>query len=193
MKYIIVYEDSKKSDNYVVCNHYEPENFSLKDFPIGKRLADNWKAPTLIYDPGEGNVFSDWLCNLEHWLIVSDAFIEKTAPYLESSVEYLDLTIKNSATGECRNDYKIINILDILPEDVVDLEHSVYHEVTMPEKNIFYRMMIKYAFKEDRVKGYHIFKINEPGSYYKFISEELVKVIKKNKLTGFSFQPVKTY
>ena len=50
--------------------------------------------------------------------------------------------------------------------------------------------VIKYAFYWERLKGQHIFWIQEVGKHPTFVSDEFKRLVEENDLTGLEFLPV---
>ena len=171
--------------NYVSCNAGQIHGLSEYSAMEGKSLQTKWPLVTLPYNTKEGSVFSDYLHNVYGWLLVSDRFIHCVKPFAEEAVEYLDITILNSSTGQERTDYKVANVIDVV--DALDLDNSVYDTYVAAGKE--FKVIRKFSLKFPAVQNHHIFKLPcEPASV--FVSEEIKNIIEKHSMTGFDFIPV---
>lgn len=164
----------------------------------------NWQ-PTMICGLHEVDLGKLLMVGKEFWVLTKKAK-RLLDPLLNQSVEYLPtiprqkshkkisrlkkLALKKTyqpilETVHEEQQY-ILNILDIKTLDIIDFEQS---ECEYNEETGAITLIKKLAFKPELIKDSHIFKIDNPGSYFQsatFISDELREIIEANKLSGFT-------
>lgn len=102
------------------------------------------------------------------------------------NIQYLDINIINSKTKEQDNTYKVVNVIKHLT--ALDLENSVYDFFELDDEKIL--SVEKYALKQDVIKNYNIFKLNDE-TIPVFVSEKIKDIVEENSLIGFQFLEVK--
>lgn len=192
MKYYRISYDGRKADlnKNIFCD--KCENFSNLDQYIvcnGKSLNNNWEKVILTYNSKLGNTFTDYLDNVLCWLVVSNKFIELTEKYSKDLIEYLPVDIKDRKTNLISNNYKAMNIINVI-DDAIDLEKTNYIKILGDvEEGRCLLGATKYVLKEKQIKGNHIFKSSD-DILRVFVSEKIKNLIEENNITGFYFHNV---
>lgn len=168
-------------------------------------VATQWQ-PTLVCGLHEADIGRIVLSNQEHWVITEKAR-NILAPLINPAVEYLPLIDKKNIVQKIsryqqlrqRKTYKpiietihpekqyLLNILDIKTSEIIDFKQS---EFEYDEKDDTIYMIDKLAFQPEKIQNAHLFKIQNPGIYFRsatFISDEFRKIIKQHQLTGLTF------
>ncbi len=186
MKYYKLMYDHEHDKGWISCK--EGNSNSINQYIVckGETIAQWPEKVMLEYDSKEDNIFTDYLHNVNGWLIVSKQFRTLMRTLIEEEVQYLPVEVKDVVTEESVTDYKVANIIDVL--EALDLEHSDYSYITA--KDIKLLSVRKYGLKAEVIKGHHIFKLKESIMPI-FVSEVFKKEIEANRLSGFSFLEVK--
>jgi len=175
----------------------------LKKFYTGQKIAEHWK-PTMICGLHESDIGRLISFEEEYWV-----FTEKVktlvAPLIRDAVEYLPLYSRKESHKKIsrirqltnRSAYApiietihseqqyILNILDIKPTEIINFEQSQLDFGDEENREIYEAE--KLVFHPQAIEGSHLFKIANPGSYFKsatFISDELREIIETNYLSG---------
>jgi len=170
-----------------------------------KEIVDEWQA-TLICNLHQVDIGRIVLSNQEFWVLTEKAKALLN-PLIESSVEYLPSMEKKKVHKKIsiykqlrqRKTYKpiietvhperqfLLNILSIKSSEIIDFEKS---EFEYDDENDTIFMIDKLAFKPEKIKNMHLFKIVNKGHYFKsatFVSDEFRKIVIQNNLTGLKF------
>jgi len=170
-----------------------------------KELAAQWQ-PTLICGLHEADIGRIILSNQEYW-VISEKARNVLQPLISSAVEYLPLLSKKDVAQKIsryqqlrqRKTYKpiietihpqqqyLLNILNIKTSEIIDFEQSEF-EYDETDDTIY--MVDKIAFQPEKIKNTHLFKIQNPGIYFKsatFISDQFKTIVEQNHLTGLKF------
>ncbi len=167
-----------------------------------KTPIQDWQ-PTMICGLHEVDLGKLLMVGKEFW-VLTEKTKQLLAPLLNKSVEYLPaiprqeshkkisrlkkLALKKTyqpilETVHEQQQY-ILNILDIKTMDIIDFEQS---ECEYNEESGAITLIKKLAFKPQLIKDSHLFKIDNPGTYFQsatFISDEFRKIIETNNLSG---------
>lgn len=189
MEYFKLMYDYNHSDGYAMCDKAELHGMNDRCVDRGMPLAQNWIKPDFTYQLDEGEILSDYLCNVKSWLMVSKRFVQATYDYMGESVEYLPVKLINRTTDEICEDYFILNVVNIV--SALDFDHSDYSVFNVPNIPPFYSIK-KYALLSDQIGNHHIIKLKE-DTVPIFISKSLKSTITKHHLTGFDFLQVAVY
>jgi len=175
-----------------------------QQFYTGKKIADNWQD-TLIYGFADTD-FSKFLFSGKEIWICSEKAKQLIKPLLQENIEFLPLLPREEAHKKIsrfkqifqRKAHKpviqmipeaqcyMLNITNIQPTEIIDNEQSDIG--TDARGNIY--MVEQIAFHPQKIQNSHLFKIDNPGTYFKsaiFISDELRNIIETNYLTGITF------
>lgn len=186
MRYFKLVYDFENDDDYVIVkSNNKAENYDSRI--VKGDFIENWdKNIKFQYDVKEGEILSDYLATDSGWVIVSKKFREVTREIIGKHVQYLDINIINSKTKEEDNTYKVVNVTKHL--EALDLENSVYDFFELDDEKIL--SVEKYALKQDVIKNYNIFKLNDEPIPI-FVSERFKDIVEENSLVGFQFLEVK--
>jgi len=170
-----------------------------------KKKIDEWQ-PTLLCNLHEVDIGRIYQANQEFW-VFNEKARTALAPLLGDNVEYLPFLTKETLherfTKRQRKLRKttidailqiihpeqqyLLNILDIKTSDIIDAQQSEYDYDE--EDNIIYGVE-KLAFHPEKIQNAHLFKIQNPGIYFKsatFISDQFKTLVEQNNLTGLKF------
>lgn len=143
---------------------------------MNKRLAKNWKPLKVKRDRSQGPA-SDF----PGIFALANAFSERAltllAPLCGDSIEALPIEVG------VKTKYFAINVFEI--KDALDLEKS---KLKLYSDGMIMRVET-FAFKNDLLKGKHIFRLPETGRSSIFVSEDFKKIVEKNGLKGALFGP----
>ncbi len=180
MKYFKLLYDYNKSKNYTICHSKKELEYNFK-----KGISINeYNEVDFFYDPNEGEIMSDYISHIDRIPLFSEKFKDLTKDLLKDSVQYLPVNIINVKSNKIIRAF-IVNIVEVL--DALSLQDSK-HTVTI-FKNKEYFNVSKYALKKEVLKNKPIIRL-ENDLIPIFISEDLKKIIQKNKLIGFDFTEV---
>ena len=197
-----------RTSGYPYVNTEDDVQYYLKIFSKfyqQNEIVDEWQA-TLICNLHEVDIGRIVLSNQEFWVLTEKAKALLN-PLIESAVEYLSLMEKKKVHKKIsrykqlrqRKTYKpiietvhperqfLLNILAIKTSEIIDFEKS---EFEYDDENDTIFMIDKLAFKPEKIKNKHLFKINNKGHYLKsatFVSDKFRKVVEANNLTGLKF------
>ncbi len=174
-------------------------------FYTGKSVSEHWK-PTLLCDLNKVDIGRILQGNQEIWV-----FTEKARTVLASllgdKAEYLPFLTKETLYERfTKRQLKLrkttidaifqiihpeqqylINILDIKTSEIIDAQQSEYDYDE--EDDIIYGVE-KLAFHPEKIQNTHLFKIQNPGIYFRsatFVSDQFKKTVEQHQLTGLTF------
>jgi hypothetical protein len=151
-------------------------------------LINNWEDDMLFeYSPKEGHIITEYLGNVYGWDIFSEKAINLLGDLITNDVQLLPIKVVNNDTGLEIDKYFVVNVLRFL--DALDLENADhYYSGDGEEKEL---SVIKYAIKEEKAAGHHIFRLKE-SRFALFVSEDFYRTVQKNKIVGCYFSKVYT-
>jgi len=185
MKYYkLLLDCSNENDAISYCyNTHGFEQYELKE----GNLIKNWNDKiTFYFDPDEGDKLTDYLVNNLGWLIVSKKFIEVMNILKIRDIQYLPVKIVNLKNNEIINDYKVVNIINVV--DGLNLESSDYSTIELDGEKIY--SIRKYALKKNKIKDENLFKL-KGDEIPIFVSNAFKDLIDKNNITGCEFLEIK--
>lgn len=168
------------NEKYEMSLRDEPYGMNSYTLDLGEKISFD-KIP-IFYVTRSNKQLPDNLTNPLSWLVFSKRTVDLLAPLWGDNVQYLDVNVFYDDGGEIDGKYYAINILDVV-KGSINLKLSSYFD--MGDRTSF----VKYNFYEKCVIGHHAFKVKE-SIMASFFSGETVKIIRKNKLTGFNFYEV---
>ena len=155
-----------------------PEWDMMIDFG-GMRQGDKWWPRVMELDHRKKTRLGDYVSKLDgDVMILEKKAIEKLYPIM-GEVEILPLICDFG-------DYWAVNILNVL--DCIDYDKSEFVWLNEEEHRIMY--FKKYVFRSEQIEGHHLFKIIDLPKSAIFVDDIFVDLVKKCKITGFSFKPV---
>lgn len=186
MRYFKLVYDFENDDDYVIVkSSNKAEDYDSKI--VKGEVIENWdKDIKFEYNVEDGKILSDYLASDNGWVIVSKKFRDVMKEIGGEDIQYLDINIMNSKTKEEDNTYKVVNVTKHL--EALDLENSVYDFFELDDEKIL--SVEKYALKQDVIKNYNIFKLNDE-TIPVFVSEKVKDIVEENSLIGFQFLEVK--
>ena len=104
--------------------------------------------------------------------------VEKLFELIKNEVEILPLLCDEG-------NFSMINVTTVL--DAIDYEKAKFKRFKSSNRIMCFD---KFAFKEDVIASYNIFKIVDMPRSYVFVTDNFVSAVKKNRLKGFSFDLV---
>jgi len=176
-----------------------------KRFYTQKAIRENW-TDTLIYNLPDSD-FSKFIFSGKEFWICSEKAKQFISPLLKKNVEFLPLIHREQVRKKIsyhkqlfrRKIYKpllemmpdaphyLLNILDIKPLNIIDLEKSILRYDD--KKDTIYRVD-KLAFDPHKTENAHLFKIDYSNTYFRsatFVSDEFRQAVEQNHLTGLKF------
>ena len=193
MKYYKLIYNYNGSKEYIVCINSDVGGMDYLRMYQGIPV-ESWGGDySFEYKPVDGKIRTDYVNNLEGWLLVSKKFEHLTSELIKDSVQYLPVKVKNMIDENEITDYTVINVTDMV-QDIIDYEKSdTYKYISKrPDGTEFEDISIrKYAFFKDKLEGRHMFSLAEHKYGAVFVSEALKKIVEDNKMTGFDFYEVK--
>lgn len=187
MKYFQLLYDFEHDHDYAFADKGDLKGVYRYDVDEGKPVLE-WPDDVYFkYDLKYGATWTDYLANIYHWPMFSERMRELTEAIIpEGDIQYLPAQLRNVETGETNDTYRIANVLKVI--DAIDMDASDYAVIRAGDIKV--NSFKKYALKKERLDGSPVFKLsNDPEPI--FMSETLVDVIRKAKLTGFDFLEVK--
>lgn len=186
MKYYKLIYDFENDDNYIGCTVSDALNLSQYIVCEGIKI-ENWNNNiTFDFNPDEGEVETEYLGNSYGWLIFSSKFKNNMSYLVDTSIQYLDISIRNIKNNTELIGYNVANVITVL--DALDLENSKYDLFELDDEKIL--SVEKYALKGCKIKDYNIFKLKD-DTIPTFVSEEFKNKVEENNFTGFQFLEVK--
>lgn len=185
MKYYHLIFDYNGSSKFIDCAKVELNNKYKYEIDSGKETHFRDGEILITYKSDTG-ILPDYLNNNYAWLIISNRckkiFEENINP---GEIQFVNVILKDLIQGTINTSYYIANIVNVL--DAIDLENAEYNVYCTEDTEVL--AIRKYAVIEEKIKG-QIFKLKD-SKFAKFVSEKVMKSIKKEKLTGFSFTEIK--
>ncbi|MCL1808908.1 MAG: hypothetical protein FWG42_03955 [Clostridiales bacterium] len=150
-------------------------------FDGSPRLKNWW--PRVMVRSKNKMALGDYISCLEGGVIILEETAIGKLESMMGSKEILPL--------ECDfGDYKAVNVMDVL--DCIDYKKSKYlllsEELVDGRPKIMY--FEKYAFIEEKLEGYNIFKIVDDKESSIFVNEAFVDCVRLHGITGFKFELV---
>ena len=150
----------------------------------GTSKADGWWPRIMVrnFDSPKKKL-GDYINKISSDVIILEKNALEKIRHIMGNVEVLPLACDFG-------DYWAINVLAVL--DCIDYDNSEY--VTFDNSFINGRLRVmnfkKYVFREDVVRGHHMFKIIDTPRSAIFVDEVFVNAVKEHKITGFEFELV---
>lgn len=184
MKYYHLIFDYDGSGEFIDCATIElNRNYKYK-IDSGEKINFS-EGEILINYKSDTGILPDYLNNDYAWLIISqrcrEIFENNTNP---EEVQFINVTLRDLSTGNINMSYYIANVINVL--DAIDLKNSNYSIYKSKDSEVL--SIRKYAVKKSELKG-QIFKLKDMA-FPKFVSEKIMKTIKKGKLKGFAFTEI---
>ncbi|WP_026506598.1 imm11 family protein [Butyrivibrio sp. MC2013] len=174
-----------RSKDAIFCTELSDQSlYDLHDFHRGTYIPKKGKL-IYTYDPGEGNIITDFINNKRDWFIISSRCYHVLKQELYTGVQFLPIVIRNGKDGSNTMGY-IVNILHVL-EGAINFEKSGYGVLKDGDKKIY--AIWKYVLNENIIQNYDLFRLKE-HSVAMFCSEKIKSIIEQEKLTGFSFKKI---
>ena len=168
------------NEKYEMSLRDEPYGMQSHTLDLGEKVSFD-KVP-IFYVTRSNKQLPDNLTNPLSWLVFSKRTVDLLAPLWGDNVQYLDVNVFYDDGGEIDGKYYAINILDVIKRSI-NLKLSSYFDMGG------WKSFVKINLYEKCVIGHHAFKVKE-SIMQSFFSGETVKIIRKNKLTGFNFYEV---
>jgi len=171
----------------------------------GQSVAKYWK-PSLLCDLYQVDIGRILLGRNESW-VVNEKSKNLLSPLITKNVEFLAFLTKETLNErftkrqlELREatinavlpkihiqQQYLLNVLNKKTSDVIDFENSEFDY--FEEENLIYGIE-RLAFHEEKIKDCHIFRIDNPGIYFKtslFVSDSFRQIVEENQLIGLQF------
>ena len=181
MKYYEMMYDYENDDSFLFaepCVDVEDE-YIVYD---GK-IIEGWDTIKFECDIDEGPVPTEKLGNAYGWEMFSEKALNLFEDIIKGDVQLLPVVIVDKDNGQDMGKYFVVNVLPLL--DALDLEHSVY------DYDDDQLSVVKYAIKEEKVEGHHIFRLRD-SRFAVFVSEKFREIAKANKMLGVDFLEIKS-
>ena len=170
--------DYNKSDGSIFLI-VDEDSFEFYRYDVVLAKEDiSWSNNIKIkIDEEEGNRITDYVCNDISWFIVTEKLKNILEKHNIGNVKFykIDVEDKNNIID---TDLYVVNICTVV--DALNLEYSKWSIYKTKENEML--SVEKYAINESKVEGYDLFKL-ENDRMPIFISERLVKAMKKAKIT----------
>lgn len=167
--------DVTKYDFFVF--KYDIDCSRVVDLMMGeKRVSDKWIPFEVEVEKKKKNSDTP---SLSPYYVLSQKAVNLLKDLIENEVEFLPISFNNET-------YYVIKILNIL--DCINYEKSVPFPLPPGVDTPF--DYTKFSFKEDVVKGKHIFRVKDILFVNVFVSKEFEEIVTKNKLAGFQLEKV---
>lgn len=182
MRYYKLMYDYNKSDGSIFLI-VDEDSFEFCRYDVELAKEDiSWSNNIKIkIDEEEGNRITDYVGNDIHWFIVTEKLKKILEEHNIGNVKFYKIDVEDKNNIMDTNLY-VVNICTVV--DALNLENSTY-SVYKTEKTEMLSV-IKYAIDESKVEGYDLFKL-ENDKIPIFVSERLVKAMKKAKITGCDY------
>lgn len=163
---------------------------TVKDFDVderqtfdGRSKINNWEPLAVkVMEPDEGEILNQDLGNTPGFHSHIPVFDKKALDCLKDLMEdFVEILPLLSVDGE----FYAINVTTVL--NCIDYDRAEYEMFSDGNRIMCFD---KYVFKEDIVKGKHIFKIVDERLGNPFVSDEFRKKVLKSGLRGFKFELV---
>ena len=148
----------------------------VEKFNAGTSLAGEWKPIEIAFDMSRGNI-SDFPGLQESIPVFSRRAWEILGPLVNNDVEALPLICS-------QGEYFAINVLSIA--DCLDQVRSSL--TRRPDGRV--HKVSSYAFRFDCLHGKHVIKLSETKNLETLVSEDFVKLVNANFLSGATFTPI---
>lgn len=183
MKYFKLLYDYNNDTDAICCESNELYDVDRYDVEKGI-FINNWDdGITFYYDPQEGDRETDYLGNDLGWLIISEKLKLVLENHKIMGIQYLPIKVKNKLDSKQLNNYYVANIYNLV--DALDLQKSDYSIFELDENEKIFSVKV-HVLEEEKLKGLDIFRLKE-DHIPKFVSKNIVNLIKENDITGFEF------
>lgn len=186
MKYYKLKHDNT-IENEIIAHCFEdfkiPQNELISGIPYKKWNNNN----KFCFKESEGKIAVDLLANDKGWLVVSDK-LKKILDSVNTEIQFFPIDLVNTDKDQKYN-YYIANILRVV--DALCLEQSEYFETYIDGIGMVYTIS-KFAIYNDKTKGSDVFKLSRNQEIPVFVSEKFKELIEKQKITGISFNEIRT-
>ncbi len=180
------------------------ELFATKIY-TGESASEHWK-PTLMCDLNKADIGRILQGNQELWVFTEKAR-KALAPLLGNKVEYLPFLTKETLHERFTKrqlqlrkttidallqiihpeQQYLVNVLDIQTAEILNPSKSEY--IHDEDDDMIYGIE-KLAFFPEKIENNHLFKIKNPGIYFRnamFVSDEFRKIVEQQQLVGLKF------
>ncbi len=198
-----------KTVGYLYMNNANEAQYYLdflsKQLFQAKKIIDEWQ-PTFLCNLHEVDVGRIYQASQEFW-VFNEKARTALAPLLNDQLEYLPFLIKETlherftkrqlklrkATIDAilqmihPEQQYVANILNIKTSEIINAQQSEYDYDE--EDDIIYGVE-KLAFHPEKIQNVHLFKIQNPGIYFKsatFVSDQFKTLVEQHQLTGLTF------
>lgn len=163
------YDDLVRTEGYTVDEMYLYDGRSHKEGWIPKKVKR--------MQPANKRLLGDlsWCTTAP---VFSEEAIEKLWSLIKNDVEVLPLDFEERK-------FSLINVTTVL--DAIDYKNAKFERFESSNRIMCFD---KFAFREDVIASYNIFKIVDMPRSYVFVTDNFVSAVKKNRLKGFSFDLV---
>jgi len=183
MKFYKLLQDFN-NDAHTLLLKINQKSFGFNRYDADRGIwFDNWtKNIKIDFIREEGDVLDDYVANNLAWFVVSDKFKKLLEQFELGKIQFLPLYAVSEDGKEKIDNIYLCNICNL--SDALNLENSTYFG---SGDNI---RIAKYALNEAKIDNYDIFRLKK-HVFSIFISEQLMKAMKKDKITGCDYGNVK--
>lgn len=157
--------------------------FDRYDAEVGKPFTKWNENIKTVFKKKPNEILKDNIASNLTWFIVSKKFKDLLEAFDLGEVQFLPLHAVSEDGKEKIDDIWLFNICNL--SDSLNLENSLVLGEIAGKPNI-----VKYALTESKIGNYDIFRLKD-ATFPIFISERLMKAMKKNKITGCDYLQVK--
>jgi hypothetical protein len=190
--YYVLQRDTQSAGKYVYFSE-EPDDYDGDQWRTGLEIEQP-PTMTLIAQDDRTTKLSDMLLNAADLQVYSPKLVATLDAAGVDNIQYFPITIVDGKTGKSRSDYKVANIIGLIP--CLDIEHSsvLYFRNS---KNI--RSVEEFRLLADRIvplKGKKapplIFRLGE-SEFLVLAHESIKKAFEKDGITGATFTPTERF
>lgn len=185
MKYYKLSMDMERK-NDIICHYEKIHNIPQNTFQVG-RMYYGWDNKfNFYYDKQEGSIPTDYLANDKGWFVVSNK-LKNLLENMNTEIQYLPIRITEKSSDEELIGYYIANIVRVV--DALCLEKSKYFTTEIADIGTIYTVS-KFGIYADKTEDSDIFKLANRQEIPIFVSENFMKAINSNSITGMSLREI---
>jgi len=191
--YYVMRRDTKSAGKYVYFSE-EPDYYEGDQWRTGVEMKPPPPTMTLISQDDRTTNLSDMLLNAADLQVYSPKLVATLDAAGVDNIQYFPITIVDGKTGKSRNDYKVANIIGLIP--CLDIDHS---SVSYFPGSRDIQSIEEFKLLEDRIvplKGKMspplIFRLAE-SEFLVLAHESIKKAFDKDGITGATFIPTEKF
>lgn len=189
--YQMMYNGNLAEDkNFAFCLKADLNGIDCYDIYNGRKITNQDWNKVIFHCDLKGNILTEWLGNIYGWELFSENMICKLEPLLKALVQFIPVEVVDENGDKLKNKYSVMNVLNILPFEIMNQSKSDFSMDEMDDGEILYDIC-KPCFYANAISEYDIFRM-ENNQFALYVSENVRKIVRNMKCPEFSFLEIKT-